>query len=444
MKRIDIQVNGGSGLLFNNIKTLDEFLKIELNHLKQGKTFIIPTFITDSDEKLKNFISIVLDRIKLNEKEYSIGDNKIILPKLWGVHIEGPFITNKGTHPEQYLKDFDEKNVNEIIENLKPLGKLPIIMTIAPELILKDFDSRLKLIKKLKNSLNITLSAGHTKITKDDFKDLQKKLGKNKFTQLTHFHNAMLEGHFKGDVEGIPSYLIENDFDGYFGFVADGQHTSHGELIPTLLNYPEKICIISDCASPACCMVDNNNNLFRMGGSIGVVEQKNGELPSFFWTDFSRNPSDDVKNKKLSIDELCNMYVKGEGGYKTLAGSAVNLDQCYYFLKNLNIGEELKKSKNNKKTKELLNNGLKKNNLQEKDIKNFIDNNIERMFFENQVKAINIDNDIYNYEIKDNKLFKNDKIFIDFNKNFGDFLKQSIEDQKSLREELIDFIKKYK
>ena len=31
---IDIQVNGGSGLLFNNINNIDEFLKIELNHLK--------------------------------------------------------------------------------------------------------------------------------------------------------------------------------------------------------------------------------------------------------------------------------------------------------------------------------------------------------------------------------------------------------------------------
>ena len=57
---LDIQVNGGSGLLFNDINTIDEFLKIELNYLKYGKSFIIPTFITDSDEKLQKFIDIIL------------------------------------------------------------------------------------------------------------------------------------------------------------------------------------------------------------------------------------------------------------------------------------------------------------------------------------------------------------------------------------------------
>ena len=144
MKKIDIQVNGGSGLLFNDITNLNQFLKIELNHLKYGQCFIIPTFITDSFEKMQKFIDILLERMSFNDKEYKINDKTIILPKLWGIHIEGPFITNKGTHPEKYLKDFNEENVNDIIKILKPLGNLPIIMTIAPELILKDADKNAK------------------------------------------------------------------------------------------------------------------------------------------------------------------------------------------------------------------------------------------------------------------------------------------------------------
>ena len=236
MKKIDIQVNGGSGLLFNDITNLNQFLKIELNHLKYGQCFIIPTFITDSFEKMQKFVDILLERISFNDEDYKINDKTIILPKLWGIHIEGPFITNKGTHPEKYLKDFNEENVNQIIEILKPLGNLPIIMTIAPELILKDVDNRIELIKKLKKELNITISAGHTKITKEDFAKIQNLLKDNKYQMLTHFHNAMLEGHFKGDIEGIPSYLIDNNYQGYFGFITDGQHTASGELLPTLLN----------------------------------------------------------------------------------------------------------------------------------------------------------------------------------------------------------------
>lgn len=443
MKRIDIQVNGGSGLLFNNINTIEEFLKIELNHLKYGKTFIIPTFITDSQIKLKKFVNILLQRISLNEKEYIINNNKIILPKLWGIHIEGPFITNKGTHPQEFLKDFDETNVYNILEILKPLKNLPIIMTIAPELILKDIKNRTKLIKILQTELNIILSAGHTQITKEEFIMLQNILDDNVFSMFTHFHNAMLEGHFKGEKEGLPSYLIDHNFNGYFGFITDGQHTSNGELLPTILNYHNKICIISDCASPACCEINKNNNLFRMGGSIGVVEQNNNELPSFFWTDFSKTQDKKIKNKELTKKELYNLYITGQGGYKTLAGSAVNLNQCYYFLKNLDIEKELEKSENNLKTKKLLESGLLKNKINRNEIKTFLDKVIDKMFFENQIKAIKLDQDIKNYEISNNKLYKNDQIYIDFDIDFSTFLKQIDSNQTELKNELIKNIKLY-
>ena len=65
------------------------------------------------------------------------------------------------------------------------------------------------------------------------------------------------------------------------------------------------------------------------------------------------------------------------------------------------------------------------------------------MFFENQLKAINLEKDIIEYEIIDNKLYKNNKLYIDFECDFGDFLKQNIPDQTLLKEELINNIKKY-
>ncbi|HSQ97610.1 MAG TPA: hypothetical protein VLL98_02715 [Rickettsiales bacterium] len=430
--KIDIQVNGGSGLLFNNIKNINEFLKIELNQLKYGECFIVPTFITDSDENLKRFVEIVKQRIDLNEKKYEINGKTIVLPKLFGVHFEGPFITNKGTHPQKYLKEFNEKNLNDFIKIINPLKDFNIFFTFAPEL-LKDVN----LLEKLKSDFkNITISAGHTNITKDKFEKLQEKLGDNKIKMLTHFHNAMFGGHFVNDIGGIPDYVMENEYDGYFDMIIDGQHTAKGELLPTLLNYYDEICIVSDGAAPACCKVDENNNLFEMGGNICTVEQKNGELPSFFWTDFSKNK--DFYEKDLN--KIYNMYIKGEGGYKTLAGSAINLQQSYEFLKNLHIKSELEKSKLNSKAKRFLEIGLKKNNLQESDIKSFLEKHLDRMFFDNPVNALNIDKDIYNYEFKDNKLYKNNNIFIDFDNDFGDFLEQVNSDQTKLKNKLMDFL----
>ena len=433
--KIDIQVNGGSGLLFNNVKSLDEFLKIELNQLKYGKCFIIPTFITDSDKKLKRFVEIVSQRIALSEKEYKINGNNVVLPKLFGVHFEGPFITNKGTHSQQYLKEFSDDNLNDFIDIIKPLKDFNIYFTFAPELL-----GTKSLLQKLRNTFkNITISAGHTKITKDEFAKLQEDLGENRIKMLTHFHNAMLEGHFVGDVEGIPSYVLEGKYDGYFGMVVDGQHTAKGELLPTILNCHDRICVVSDGAACACCQIGEDSNLFEIGGNVGVVEQKNGELPSFFWTDFSKN-----KNfHETDLNKIYDIYVKGQGGYKTLAGSAVNLEQCREFLKNLNIENELEKSKANLKTKKFLEIGLNKNSLQEKDIKRFIEKHLEKMFIDNPINALKIDKDIYNYELLDHKLYKGNTLFIDFNKDFSDFLEQIDTNQVSLKNKLLQSLKKY-
>lgn len=432
--KIDIQVNGGSGLLFNSIKTVDEFLKIELNHLKYGKCFIIPTFITDSDDNLRQFVEVVRQRLSLSEKKYEINGKTIVLPKLFGVHFEGPFITNKGTHPQKYLKEFNEKNLNDFIETIKPLSDLNIFFTFAPEL-LKDIN----LLEKLRDNFSkITISAGHTNISKNEFEELQTKLGNKGIKMLTHFHNAMLGGHFVNNIEGIPSCVVDGTYNDFFDMIIDGQHTAKGELLPTLLNCYEKVCIVSDAAGPSCCYVNKDNNLFEMGGNVCVVEQKNNELPSFFWTDFSKNKDFNERD----LNKIYSMYIKGEGGYKTLAGSAINLQQSYDFLKNLDIKKELEKSKSNLETRKFLELGLEKNNLQEADIREFLNKHIDKMFFENSINALNLDRDIYNYEFKDNKLYKNNEVFIDFNENFGDFLKQVNGNQVQLKNKLMDSLNK--
>lgn len=441
--RLDIQVNGGVGLLFNDVKNVDEFIKIELAHLVYGGNFIIPTFITDSPENMKRFFGIVAERMSLDEKEYLFNGRKIILPKLWGIHIEGGFITNKGSHPEKYLLDFNEENVDKIIEILKPIGGLPLYFTMAPELVLENAENGKKLVRKLRENFNITLAAGHTKITAENFLIVQKILGDDGFTLLTHLHNAMLGGHFKGD-DGIPEYLMNNEFNGYFGFITDGHHTANGELLPTLLGYFDKICVVSDAASPACCDVNNNNNLFEMGGSVGVVEREEGKLSCFFWTDFSKNPDKRILENKLSKEELFGLYVKGEGGYKTLAGSAITQGEACEFLKTFNMDEELSKSMKNEMAKKLLKMAFEKNNISFENpdkgqIRKLIIENIEKMCFENPIRALKIDEEIKKYSIKNNGLYKDNELFIDFDE-IRQFLKNYNNNYDKLRKRLLNFL----
>ncbi len=48
---IDLQVNGGGDVLFNDEPTLDGVCAIAAAHRKFGTTALLPTLITDSDEK---------------------------------------------------------------------------------------------------------------------------------------------------------------------------------------------------------------------------------------------------------------------------------------------------------------------------------------------------------------------------------------------------------
>ena len=48
---IDIQVNGGGDVLFNNSPTPETIRKIAAAHRKFGTTSLLPTFITDTPEK---------------------------------------------------------------------------------------------------------------------------------------------------------------------------------------------------------------------------------------------------------------------------------------------------------------------------------------------------------------------------------------------------------
>ena len=185
-----------------------------------------------------------------------------------------------------------------------------------------------------------------------------------------------------------------------------------------LLNYSDNICIVSDGASPSCCKIDEDNNLFTMGGNIAVVEQKDGQLPCFFWTDFSKNKDFCEKDE----NKIYEMYVGGKGGYKTLAGSAIHLLQSFEFLQNINIEKELVKIKQNRVMQDLFERGLKDNSLKIENIQDFINKNLYKMFVKNPVKALNIDKEFFEYEFVDGVLWKNGEKYVDFGCDFGDFL----------------------
>ena len=85
---IDVQVNGGGGVLFNDTPTVEGIRAIGAAHRKFGTTGFLPTLITDTREKMAAAVAAVRDGLAAG------------VPGLLGIHLEGPFLNpdRKGAH----------------------------------------------------------------------------------------------------------------------------------------------------------------------------------------------------------------------------------------------------------------------------------------------------------------------------------------------------------
>jgi N-acetylglucosamine-6-phosphate deacetylase len=162
---IDLQVNGGGGVLFNNSPTKESLKSMTKAHQFFGTTSIMPTVISDSIEKLEACGNAVKEEIKVNSA-------------IVGLHIEGPFFSQKyrGIHSEHFITEWNP-NYIELIQNLKELS---VILTIAPECVPLD---QIKLL----STMGVKLQAGHTDANFDRISEAI-NCGLNGFT---HLYNAM-------------------------------------------------------------------------------------------------------------------------------------------------------------------------------------------------------------------------------------------------------------
>ena len=77
---IDLQVNGGGDVLFNNSPTAETIETIAAAHRKYGTTAFLPTFITDTREKMRAALAAVQEVAETD-------------PSVLGIHLEGPFLS---------------------------------------------------------------------------------------------------------------------------------------------------------------------------------------------------------------------------------------------------------------------------------------------------------------------------------------------------------------
>ncbi|MEJ8473747.1 N-acetylglucosamine-6-phosphate deacetylase [Roseibium algae] len=118
---VDLQVNGGGGVLFNNDLTVSGIETICKAHRAFGTTSLLVTLITDTSENTELGIQAGVEAAKQGVLGFA------------GLHLEGPHlsIARKGTHSADLIRSMTERDLALLLQAARDLPKL--LVTLAPE-----------------------------------------------------------------------------------------------------------------------------------------------------------------------------------------------------------------------------------------------------------------------------------------------------------------------
>jgi N-acetylglucosamine-6-phosphate deacetylase len=249
---IDLQVNGGGGVLFNNDPTVSGIRAICEAHVQFGTTALLPTLITDTAEV--NVAAIAAGVAAHNER----------VPGFLGLHLEGPHLSlaRKGTHDPALIRPMDEADLARLVKAAQTLPNL--ICTVAPETVTAEQ------IAALSNA-GAVVSVGHS----DTSYDRASSAFAAGASMVTHLFNAMSQ---LGNREpGVVGAVLDRP--GVFaGLIADGIHV-HPASIGAALRAkrgPGRIFLVTDAMSQTGTdiqsMTLNGRTITRADGALRLAD----------------------------------------------------------------------------------------------------------------------------------------------------------------------------
>jgi N-acetylglucosamine-6-phosphate deacetylase len=225
---IDIQVNGGGDVLFNDAPTADAARAIAAAHRKFGTTSLLPTLITDAPDKMKAALAAMKD----------ITDRGIL-----GIHLEGPFLSpaKPGVHAPRYIR----KATAEDEALLRARRQDVTLLTLAPEEAPPGFIAHL-------TKAGIRICLGHSNAT---YAQTKTALAEG-LTGFTHLFNAMrpLESREPGPIAAA----LESR-NAFFGMIVDGVHVAPPTLKLALRGLAQPM-LVTDAMPP----VGGTRSSFRL------------------------------------------------------------------------------------------------------------------------------------------------------------------------------------
>lgn len=232
---IDLQVNGGGGVMFNDAPTVETLKTMVKGHRLFGTGSIMPTLITDDHDVMEQAVAAVDEAIEQ-------GVTGII-----GIHLEGPFLNveKKGAHDANKICLLDDKGF-DLVCSLKN-GKT--IVTLAPE------QTTPEMIQKL-CAKDVIVCAGHSAANYQQAMD-GFKAG---VSGVTHLFNAMTQ--LNSREPGMVGAALAHD-NSWFGIIADGHHM-HPDALKIAVRSKKKggAILVTD----AMATVGSDNDYFYLNG----------------------------------------------------------------------------------------------------------------------------------------------------------------------------------
>ncbi|GAB3274599.1 N-acetylglucosamine-6-phosphate deacetylase [Parahaliea aestuarii] len=243
---IDLQVNGGGGVLFNNQPDAAGLARMVAGHRPTGTTAMLPTLISDTAEVHRAGVEAVL-------AAQAAGNASVI-----GIHIEGPFFAaaRRGTHREDRIRRPDSGDI-EWLASLGP--RLTTLVTAAPEQLPAGAIATL-------SAAGVLVCAGHTNATYSDISAARAE-GLRGFT---HLFNAM--SPLTSREPGVVGAALEAG-DCWAGIIADGHHVHPASIRIAQRCLPTgKLCLVSD----AMATVGDDKDWFEIYGER--IQVREGRL----------------------------------------------------------------------------------------------------------------------------------------------------------------------
>lgn len=238
---IDVQVNGGGGVLLNDQPTVEGIKTIMAAHRRFGTTAMLPTLITDSRQKMTSALTAI---------NAAITDD---VPGIVGIHLEGPYLNaeRKGVHPEHFIRSMEE----DAIAYLSSFDAGVKVVTLAPECVANDT------IQTLSRN-GIRVCAGHSAASHDDIVVALK----HGLCGFTHLFNAM--SPLTHRAPGVVGAALADDAT-WCGLIADGYHVHPSVVkIAVRAKVKGKIMLVTD-AMPTVGAADKR---FSLGGEEIVAK----------------------------------------------------------------------------------------------------------------------------------------------------------------------------